>query len=231
MVDIHGKSKGKSFFCTLLCIREFLRLNPREFVILEICPGKSLPLTEIQTNWLKEVIVYLFSPRLVTRADCLDWFQLESVTLQKVWDHNKQVLGLFPTSLTRDGFVSCQRLTKQSQKQVNYQISRVSADSVGLLPKDEFVLDISVKAADKKTFFAQNMKKVSIKHASKFVENQFLIKARMDRKQVLHSVKHFFKNAIKGSKELCHDLLKKDELVQLVLEFCQNGGLNIGRSS
>lgn len=230
MLDVHGKAKGKSFFRTLLAVRSFLQKNPREFVVLEVTQSKSLPLTEIQQNLLREVFVHLFSSRLVTRADCEDWFSVRATRMADLWSRSKQVLALFPGSLTKDGFVSCRQLTKKNQKRANYRIAKRAADAVGLLPRKEFLADISVKTASKKDFFARNAKNVALGSPDKLVENQFLIKARIDRSKVLDSVKNFFKSAIRGTKDLCLDLLNKDQLVRLVLAFCREGRLNVGRS-
>jgi hypothetical protein len=231
-LDVHGKQKGNSFFITLLEIQQFIDENPKEFIYIEISEGKDSPLTEIQRNLLKEVIVFLFSTKLINESDCKTWFNIKTVTMGDIWQNQKQVLMFLSPKLIKDRFISCEKLTKKNQKLQNYQIKKTENSKLGMHLKNDFIKDISVKTTDRKELFFKNMNKLDLpKSVLLLVENQFLIKGRMKKNELYNSFKNFIKNTIKGTTELCHELLKNDEIIDLLLKFCKKKSLNIGKEN
>jgi hypothetical protein len=230
MVDIHKIAKGGPFFYSLLEIKRFLGENPKEFVVVEIKEQLKNPLSDLQRNFLKEMFVYMFKDKLITKKDVKKWFSLKKVKMEEIWENKKQILGLFSSTFHRDEFVSCRKMTKTAQKAVNYQIPRIRNQDMGIMMLDDFIMDISIKTTSKIDFFKANLSQVdsqSIK--SKLIQNQFILKGKIEKKEFLASLKNFLKSTIKGITEICHDLLKKDEIIDLLLRFCQSEKLNIGK--
>jgi hypothetical protein len=132
------------------------------------------------------------------------------------------------SQLLKDGFISCAKLTKENQKKQNYKIKKIENFNIGMHFMKNHIEDISVKTTDRKEFFFKNTKKINLPGtAHSFVQNQFLIKGRLKKDELYSSFKNFLKNTIKGTTELCHDLLKNDDLIDLVVKFCSNQSINI----
>ena len=140
------------------------------------------------------------------------------------------MLAILSNTFHREDFFSCSKLTKTAQKKANYSVVGTSNYQVGIFLKDDFIVDISSKTGNFKEFYSENIKNVSVLPlSSKLRENSFFLKPKLEKKNFMSSFKNFLKSTIKGVTENCHELLKNDEIIDLVLRFCKEDNLNISK--
>lgn len=93
----HGPHSGCSLFSLFEIINEFLSKHKKEFIILEFekCHKWFGIDHELLAEQKLEVINKMndiFKDKLITSKDMNEWFDLSKVTMNDIWNNNKQIL-------------------------------------------------------------------------------------------------------------------------------------------
>lgn len=92
----HGPHHGHDYIQVLYEVLGFLKKNSREFLIL-ICKYEkksNMPLSREAFYFLMDLIAELFRDLMIKKED-MSWFNPESVTLEEILDHKKNVLVMY----------------------------------------------------------------------------------------------------------------------------------------
>jgi hypothetical protein len=104
IIDQHGPFEGGLFEKNLQLIKEFLDKHPEEFLIINF-QNESKIESKYQKEFIKMVLKYL-EKYLITEEDKKTWFNIESVTLEMVRMHKKNIFAFLSSYIRESGVFS-----------------------------------------------------------------------------------------------------------------------------
>ena len=224
------KLTGSSILKIFFLIKQFIKQHPKEFICLNLSEIFHNKLASFQNNLLRESILSIFSQYMITQNDVEDWFHVEKITMQKIWQHGKNILICFSNSnITNQGYVVWNNLLPLSQKALKYQIPVQPGETVGLFVKKQFFHDQKIPKTEVKELFKMNNTFVESyrKDLSKFLISRMNLSKEFDKKNFMKTLVKSFRNKMLSIKRLTQLLKRNDDLIQYIISHIKKFYVNI----
>ena len=224
------KLTGPSILKIFFLIKQFIKQHPKEFICLNLSEIFQNKLSTFQNNLLKESILSIFSQYMITQKDIEEWFHVEKITMQEIWDHGKNILICFSNSnIMNQGYVVWNNLLPLSQKALNYQIPVKPGETVGLFVKKQFFHDQKIPKTEVKELFKMNNTFVDSyrKDLSKFLISRMHLSKEFDKKNFMKTLMKSFRNKMLSIKKLTQLLKRNDDLIEYIISHMKKYHINI----
>ena len=236
----HGILRGNRFCDTVDLIKEFIQENPQEFVIIKM-QQEAFKLNTLAKHILIRKLEESFGDRLVKQVDMDWWFSLDTVTLDLIWKHEKNILLLFRkeiyADLNRSEFMlsrsnpgkykSLVGKKSESDLEVELKSFRKKLSEKGMHDKKYFLTDRWHDTDDPEQLI-QSMEAFLKEKEDVTKQLKVLQVILTNQRNIWNHVKKFYQKGLISIEKLCDKLYHDETVSNFLIEAMHDGRLNLG---
>lgn len=241
VINGHGILRGNQFSETLEQIKLFVSENPKEFIVIKM-QQESYELNTLAKHILIRKIEETIGDHLIKQVDIDWWFKIETVSMELLWEHKKNILLIFRKEL----FVNLNRseyILKISNPRKHKELVGNKTEEMLLNETKMFRKKLSEKGLhDKKYFIVDRWHDTDnpehLVHAiDEFLEEKKEVKEKLTVSQVIltnqrniwNHVKKFYKKGLISIEKLCNQLHQEELVSNYLIEGLYEKKFDIGK--
>lgn len=140
----HGVVRGDEMLKTLVYIKQFIDLNPSEFVFITFQEERQNATDEFAKRLFKQMILDMFEHNMITKNDANTWFKINSVDIGSIRQHRKNILVAFDSQFL-------------NQLKLPYKGQTVNIADKGIFFKNNFYRDKWHNTENVEDLFSKNL--------------------------------------------------------------------------
>jgi hypothetical protein len=242
VINGHGILRGNRFSETLELIKLFISENPKEFIVIKM-QQEAYELNTLAKHILIREIEESLGDKLIKQVDIDWWFKIDTVNLELLWQHEKNVLLLFRKEL----FVNLNRseyMLKLTNPRKYKELIKKKDEEMLQNETKMFRKKLSEKGLhDKKYFMVDRWHDTDnpeylVEAIEEFLKEKEEIKDKLTVSQVIltnqrniwNHVKKFYKKGLISIEKLCKQLHQEQIVSNYIIEGLYENKFDIGKT-